>query len=351
MIPDVSLGGRRVLFVAPRFFGYDDDIAAELARRGAEVTRLRDRPFDTPLMTAVTKLAPAAVAKAALPRYCAVLAATPEPFDIVLVVNGQTLSGAFLTELRRHSPHATFILYLWDALGNRGSIVPNLPRYDHVLGFDRQDACAFGFRYRPLFFAPAFDGRRDEEERYDLSFIGTAHTDRAPIVRAIDADLPAEVNRFWYLFLQARWVRPYYGARSAAFRRVPSSMFHYVPLPKDAIGRVFRQSRAILDIEHPLQRGLTMRTFETLGAGKKLITTNRHVTEESFFHPDNVLVIDRHRPAIDRRFLERPFSPVCPALRRRCSLAGWLDEVLESAGPGTSLKEFAAAGRRKERRP
>jgi len=327
-----ALNGRRILYIAPRFFGYDEDIAAEMNRRGATVTRLFDRPFDRPFMTAVTKLAPRSIANAALPIYRQTLEQAPSPFDIVFVVNGQTLPATFLDELRAHSPRATFILYLWDSLRNRASVIPTLPKYDQILGFDRSDAVQFGFSYRPLFFAPVFDSDATEPPRYDISFIGTAHTDRAPIVHTLDTVLPAEMARFWYLFLQAPWVRRYYALKSGAFRRVPAGMFRYAPMPKDEIGRVFKQSRAILDIEHPQQRGLTMRTLETLGAGKKLVTTNRHIMEEAFYNPENIQVIDRHDVRVDPEFLRQPVKPIAEAVRARYSLAGWLDEILAAAG-------------------
>ena len=50
-----SLAGKRVLFFAVRYFGYEQRIMDELRRRGAEVDYLPDRPFNTPLMTAVTR--------------------------------------------------------------------------------------------------------------------------------------------------------------------------------------------------------------------------------------------------------------------------------------------------------
>jgi len=332
MTAHIMLDGRRILYIAPRFFGYDDDIASEMTRRGAVVTRLLDRPFDKPLMTAVTKLAPGSIANAALPIYRNALKEAQAPFDILFVINGQTLSPTFLAELRQHSPNATLILYLWDSLRNRASIIPALSKYDHVFGFDRTDATQFGFRYRPLFFAPVFEAPSVETPHYGISFIGTAHTDRAPIVHALDTVLPAEIMRFWYLFLQAPWVRRYYGLKNAAFRRVPADMFRYTPMKKDEIGRVFQQSRAILDVEHPLQRGLTMRTFETLGARKKLITTNPHIVEEDFYDPRNILVIDREKVRINLDFFHDSFAPTAPTIRRRYALAGWLDEILAGAG-------------------
>ena len=328
MSENISLVGKRLLFVAPRFFGYDRDIGGELTRRGAHVVRLYDRPFDTPLMTAATRLAPNLLAKLAFPRYSQVIEQETRPFDIVFVVNGQTVSSRFLDEVRRTSPRALFILYLWDALRNRISVIPQLAKYDRVFGFDRSDARQYGFTYRPLFFTPVFENERSDPSFYDISFVGTAHTDRASIVHAVDSNLSSDISRLWYLYLQAPWVRSYYACRSNKFRQVPLDFFRYEPLGKEQIAQVFHQSRTILDIEHPLQRGLTMRTFETLGAAKKLITTNPHVVEEDFYHPDNVLVVDRKKIMLDQDFLARPYMPIPQAVRQRYSLAGWLNDIL-----------------------
>jgi hypothetical protein len=327
-----DLLGKRVLFMAPRFFGYDQDIEAELQRRGATVVRLIDRPFASPLMTAVTKLAPELVSVGAKRQYSAAIASAGGSFDLIFVINGQTLAGPVLDQLRSDNPRARFVLYLWDSLDNRRSVQPNLGRYDQVFGFDATDARAYGFRHRPLFFGPAFDSSSQDELLYDISFVGTAHSDRAPIVHAVDRNLPSSASRFWYLYLQAPWVYRYYGLRQPGFRAVPRAFVHFDGLPKPEIGRIFRQSRAVLDIEHPLQRGLTMRTIETLGASKKLVTTNRHVAEADFYDPQNILIVDRHDiGCIDRDFLETEFRPLPPVVRRRYSLAGWLDEILEGA--------------------
>ena len=51
---------------------------------------------------------------------------------------------------------------------------------------------------------------------------------------------------------------------------------------------VVRSSRAVLDIQHFKQTGLTMRTLETFGAGKKLITTNHEVKKYDFYDESRV---------------------------------------------------------------
>lgn len=337
----INLSGKRVLLIAPPFFGYDNDIAGEFARRGAKVVRLADRPFRSHFATAIAKIAPEAVAAAALPAYRRTLEQSGGGFDLCLVVNGQTVAPQLLRDFRAANPTAAMLLYLWDSLSNRPSVRRALSLYDRVMGFDRGDAETLGFDYRPLFYSNAFQSS-SERPTLDISFAGTAHSDRAPIVWDIETGLSPSIARHWFLYLQAGWTRRYYALRSGRFRQVPEAIFSYRPMAKSDLASLFGQSRAILDIEHPAQRGLTMRTFETLGAGKKLVTTNRHVEAEPFYHQDRVLIIDRHRPVVPESFLKSPIRPLNDDMLRRYSLAGWLDEILTGLALRSSTRSSGA---------
>jgi hypothetical protein len=44
------LENKKVLYVAPVFFGYENEIKGELERQGAQVTFLLDRPFNSPFL-------------------------------------------------------------------------------------------------------------------------------------------------------------------------------------------------------------------------------------------------------------------------------------------------------------
>ena len=79
--------------------------------------------------------------------------------------------------------------------------------------------------------------------------------------------------------------------------------FMFATLPISAVNDIFMSSRAVLDVTHPRQCGLTMRTLETLGASKKLVTTNTAVRGYDFYDPTNIAVIDRRSPIIDPDFL------------------------------------------------
>lgn len=323
----ISLDGKRVLLIAPRFFGYERDIQGEIERRGAVVDWLPDRPFDTPLMTALTKLKAEWVQPAADRLYDRLLnqfGATA--YDYILVVNGQTLSRRTLSRLRSCFPTAQTILYMWDSIDNRRTVLENLSLFDATFSFDPQCATSHGMHLRPLFFSEGFD-KSESEVAFQVSFIGTAHTDRYAVVNELRKGLADDIQAYWYLYLQAPWVFQFYRATKPFMRQAKRDEFNFVPLPKATVQSVFARSRAIVDIEHPNQRGLTMRTFETMGAKKKLITTNALIASYDFYEVGNVCVIDRRFPKVPREFLELPFAPYPEEMLYRYSLEGWLDEV------------------------
>lgn len=326
------LKGQRILLIAPRFFGYERDIKEELQRQGAIVDWLPDRPFDSPAMAALTKLRPQWVLPAADSLYERLLSGFGATnYDSILVVNGQTLSGRTLRLLRVGYPSAQFVLYLWDSIANRRHVLDNLSMFDRVYTFDPQDAAHYGLRMRPLFYGQGFNATEPlvTPLRYHISFIGTAHSDRFTVVDCLRASLPEDVSAYWYLYLQAHWVMHYYRCTKPNMWHASADDFKFIPLAKPTLQSVFRESFSILDIEHPLQRGLTMRTFETLGSGKKLVTTNEGVRDYEFFSPENVCIIDRKKPRVSESFLNSPFAPLSDAVRKRYSISGWVAEVLE----------------------
>lgn len=326
-----NLRQKRILLIVPRFFGYEIEIKSELEQRGAVVDWLPDRPFDTPIMTALTKVRPDCLFPFVDRLYIRLLESFGAAhYDIVFVINGQTLSKRILSYLRANFPTAKYILYLWDSFSNRAHVRDNMSQFDRVLTFDPQDALKYQLPLRPLFYRRGFEvSTKTASLQYDISFVGTAHTDRFSIVDRLRKSLPDGTKSFWYLYLQAPWVLQLYRWMKPNMRHARIEDFHFVPLNKQEVQGIFSVSRSVLDIEHPDQIGLTMRTLETLGAGKKLITTNFSVRNYDFYSIDNICIIDRANPYIPEKFLETPFKPLSEHLRKRYSISGWIDELLE----------------------
>ena len=325
-----SLKGKYVLLIAPIFFGYSFEIANEFRRRGAIVDFLPDRPFQSPFMKAGTRFAPSLLNSFAehffwegIEKY------SRSKYDFVFVVIGEALTQNFLHSLRSRFPSASYILYMWDSFENKKSLVKNIQSYDRCITFDLNDAKNYGLNFRPLFFSDGFKLSNKSQFNYDLSFIGTAHSDRYSIISKIAEDLPKEVTFYTYLFLQAPWV--FFGHKlfNKAFINTRYGDFKYVPLEANIVQLIFSESRVVLDIEHPKQIGLTMRTFETLGSGKKLITTNSKVREYDFYDSQNICIVDREgEKKVKKNFFKDPYTPIPLDLYYKYSLQGWVDDVI-----------------------
>lgn len=326
-----ALKGQRILLIAPRFFGYERDIQEELIRQGAMVDWLPDRPFDTPLMSALTKIQPNLILPAANRLYMQMLEKfAADHYNMIIVINGQTLSGQVLLSLRNTFPAAKFVLYMWDSIANRKRVQKNLEFFDKIFTFDPRDATNYKIILRPLFYGHKFDmiPTQDQTFKYKISFVGTSHSDRFKIIDQLRLGLPSNIECFWYLYLQAPWVLQYYRLTKPGMSHAKKNDFKFTPLDKMKLKSVFFDSLSILDIEHPLQIGLTMRTFETLGASKKLITTNSGIRDYDFFSSDNICVIDRHKPFVPASFFDIPYTPLSPQIRNRYSITGWLSELI-----------------------
>ena len=319
----------RALLIAPRFFGYEHEIAAELTNFGHEVDLLPDRPFNSGLMKAMTRFRPELGIYRACDRFfeqCMEDLGRGN-YSTILVIQGEGITANTLRRFRKAYPRARLVFYTWDSIENKPFSKRNLPLYDHCATFDPLDAKKYGIYFRPLFYTNGFDQPTDPAYTYDLSFIGTVHSDRYRIVRALLEQLPSDTRTFVYLYLQAPWM---YDLRRLFTNTVDGAKredFNFAPLSKEVVQATFFGSRAVIDIEHVNQHGATMRTMEALGSKRKMVTTNVTLRDYDFYNPLNIQIIDRNAPCLKKEFLRTPYQAVPEEIRRKYSISQWIREV------------------------
>ena len=113
------------------------------------------------------------------------------------------------------------------------------------------------------------------------------------------------------------------------YRKVSKQFFKFHSMSINDVASIMRRSKCVLDIQHPDQTGLTMRTIETVGSKKKIITTNKDIINYDFYDPSNILIIDRNNPQINREFIRGPFHGISESIRYKYTLAGWLEEIFQ----------------------
>ena len=112
------------------------------------------------------------------------------------------------------------------------------------------------------------------------------------------------------------------------FRGTEESTFRFDKMSAVDIANIVDNTKIVLDIQHPKQTGLTMRTIEMIGMNKKLITTNESIKKYDFYNPGNVMVIDRDKVVIPYDFLDSAYIPLPKDIYEKYSLKSWILEVL-----------------------
>ena len=72
-----------------------------------------------------------------------------------------------------------------------------------------------------------------------------------------------------------------------------------------------------------LQNGIR----EMLGAKKKLITTNHNIKYYDFYDQQNILIIDRKKPVIDKDFIYSPYNDIDLHIYNKYSLQSWVNTI------------------------
>ncbi len=329
--------GMRVLFIAPKFFGYEQAIKHELELIGCDVDWYDDRPASSSFMKALIRFRPELVSTLSDAYFDRIIAnARDYQYDVVFVIKGEAFSAQRIEQLRQSQPLARFLYYSWDSLANFKNSKEKFACFDKVYSFDRRDCQDNQVRHLPLFYVRAYEDLAvhqpviQQDEVIDLLFLGSIHSDRYAVVQRIWQSakrVMPQVKLFAYFFYQSRWVFLLRKIFDAQFRLVPWNDVEWNSLDTSQTLSLVARCKIMIDIHHPRQSGLTMRTIESLGAQKKIITTNPDVVNYDFYCPKNVLVVDRLMPVIPAEFIQSPYVMPDQSVYAKYSLRCWLNEI------------------------
>ena len=320
------------LFIGASFFGYAKAIVSELEKRGHKTIWFEDRPGIDTLTKAILRVSPALIQHKTESYFDSIIEQLRgEPIQHVFVVKGEALSVPAIGRLRATFPNARFTLYFWDSYRNmpRGS-AEKVPLFDRAFTFDPVDARADNrLKYRPLFYLPDFATLPDVERDIDILFIGTVHSDRYAVLKQIEKAIPHGLGFTQMLYYPSRSLYRVKRIFRRSFWGAPSGNTIFKPLTRQEIISLIARASVIVDIERSVQAGYTIRTIETIAAGRKLITTNPKIQDADFYQPSNHLYIDRENPTIEADFFSKPIKNTSSDVITRYSLNGWLNDIFE----------------------
>ncbi len=321
----------RALLISPSFFGYEQEIVDELARQGLDAEFVDERPSNSSILKAIYRVNVRAATNQ-VDRYYRRGAKTIswQELSLVLVIRGEIVPPWFLTLVRAKAPQATIVFYTWDSVRNSSNFAKLLPFFDHLYSFEEgARELDDRFRIKHLFYSPSFTALgNSENRRYEGSFVGTLHSGRYAFAKRAFSSFGSS---YTYFFVQARWYFALRRLLDRRYRAVPRRDVTFSKLTHAQVADVFRNSLAVLDMQHENQTGLTMRTFEVLASGAYLITTNVSIRNTSLIDTDRVIVVDEavEPYQLIETLLSKPIPAAAPEGFDEYSLHSWVRGFVE----------------------
>ena len=250
-------------------------------------------------------------------------------YDYVFVVRAEAFQPSSLILLRKAFPKAKFILYLWDSIVNTDT-TKIIPYFDKSYSYDVNDVNDNSLlSYRPTFYLDQYSNIPCEcSNEFDLFFFGTIHSDRIDVLDKIKIQFHNQgLFLYSYMYFPGRimYYKKYIYDNNIRHKSIND--FHFSLLNLNSTIDYVSRSKASLDIQHPAQSALTLRPIEMLGAKRKLVTTNYNIKSYDFYDEQNILIIDRNNPVIEKEFFSLPYRSVSSDIYKKYSLHSWLFDV------------------------
>lgn len=327
MMQEINILNKRILYINKEKFHYDIKLVEKLIELGAIV----DYSFmihDSIYLSIINKLRLPNAKRNISTFYNQIF--SKQDYDYVLMRDGMQFDSEYFKKLRRLNPRAQFINFHWDSIRPEYDYLNMIKYFDKVLSFDPKDCLSHPeIQYLPLFYLDEYEQfRKNNHNRtsgIDILFIGNwRNYERYHFVKAVETQCKQNQLRFYYYL--------YYPIKNQirALRKgiVPHEAKHKF-LTYNEILNLFALTKTVIDFPSSFQTGLTMRTFETLGSGKKLITTNKNIIYEPFYNPEFINVIDMNNLTLSVDFIKSIPTTSMEQAVKDYSIGNYVNKLLQ----------------------
>jgi len=343
----------RILLITPQFYGIEKTIKSVLEDSGYEVVWFENKtlPLDYHGTNSKFKLIRKIYYFLFSPAHSylkrEMCKTSDNKFDILFSINAHIICPYLFRILKNKNPDLFSVLYLWDSF-SMYDWSNELKLFKKVYTFDPEDSAKYKITYKPNFFVKSEKSINLEFEN-DLIFIGKFSSDRLMILDKLLKQLDeSSLNyyiklwpaykifphshlfyRFLKLFnLKNKWVNNYLLNFEAFEKIITRKYFLDLSLDHNNLKRYFSGANVTLDLPNLYQKGYAHRVIEALAHGKKVITTNACIKNESFYNPEQIQIIDYQKPEMDIAWIRQKSSFSVDKYFSDLELSVWIKSLI-----------------------
>ncbi len=323
---------KKILFFAPKFFNYEIEIKIKLEKMGAKVDLYDERMNPSNLDKVIIRLKKNLLKKKIEKYYYNIIDKNKnQEYDYIFFLSPETITKKLLQKLKETQKTAKFIIYMFDSIKNKKNVREILSEFDSHFSFDKNDCEVDSrFKFRPLFYLDEYSklAGNYNNKKYDVSFIGTVHSDRYKVIKLIkEQAIQSKLNVNFFMYFPSKIIYLIKKIFDKSYKNTDIKDFSFKSILKEEVLDIISNSKVILDIQHLKQVGLTMRTIEIMGMKKKLITTNKNIENYDFYNSNNIKIIDRNNPILDLDFIKNDYEEIDLDIYKKYSIGSWLEEI------------------------
>jgi hypothetical protein len=318
----------KALLISPDTFGYYKKIRLTLEQKGYNVNWINLVKYTGIFGRIIQRLFPQMLENK-LDRYFLDNINKSGHYDLIIIIKGEGGSERILKVIKDDYPQSKKIFYAWDSLSNINFDINEYLFFDSIKSFDHADIAINGYiKHLPLFYDKKDIVSHSSDIDMGAFFVGTLHSNRFNEINRISKQVEANLKLksflyFYYpnkiLFLLAKVV-------FSNFRPINAKYIRFEKLPFEGVMNKMMRSSVVIDICHPGQSGLTMRTIECIGTKKKIITNNSSILKYDFYKPENIYLLDESR-CLDS-FLNEDFCELSNDVYQKYEINNWVDALI-----------------------
>lgn len=237
-----------------------------------------------------------------------------EKQDIIFIIRPDLVDVSLLKELKNNTD--SFIAYYYDSCKKYPKQLEIAHFFDEIYSYEKEDIEEHNFIETTNFI---YDEKiASNEVKYDVFNISSYDSRINEIDHISKVLFAAGLRIHFILFWFEKLSYPHL-----------ISTTKYLSLEETK--KIISESKAMIDIQRLDQKGLSFRTFESLGYRKKLITTNSMVKNYDFYHPNNMLIINSEDINTHKiiEFLELPYIEVSQNILDKYSVKSFTKRIFK----------------------
>lgn len=237
-----------------------------------------------------------------------------ENYDILLIIGAYELSKENLDLALGKAPYSVTIF--WDSIEKIPMQKDQIGQFDTCYSFDKEDCQKYGLKEITNFYFI----EQKNNNTFDVAYLATYDQRINETITIFNYFKNNKINaKAKYFSYPSHPIKEKLPENIEIIRKI---------IPFKESYQYYLDSKVILDIAHPHQRGLSFRPFEAMGMHKKLITTNKNIVNYDFYNPNNIFVIENTENfSIPKSFFETDYQEVPSEIKEKYHIKSWVKKV------------------------